>query len=100
MWEINTLQMVLIFESRTEIPKLLLSFTESPTARIDVRSCIQSQPADLKLKWAVLSARLISILSVEILTLQSSGINEMDGAGDTDTHADLTHVPQALCQPW
>lgn len=29
MWEINTLQMVLIFESRTEIPKLLLSFTLS-----------------------------------------------------------------------
>ena len=35
---------------------------------------------------------------MEILTLQRVGIDEVDRAGDTDTHTHLTHVPQALCK--
>lgn len=35
-----------------------------------------------------------------ILTLQGVGIDEVDGAGDTDTNTHLTHVPQTLGQSW
>lgn len=34
------------------------------------------------------------------LTLQSSGVDEVDGAGHSDAHTDLAHVPQTLCQLW
>lgn len=37
---------------------------------------------------------------VEILTLQGVGIDEVDGAGDTDADTHLTHVAQTLRQPW
>lgn len=33
------------------------------------------------------------------LTLQGCGVNEVDGARHSDTHAHLTHVPQTLRQP-
>lgn len=44
--------------------------------------------------------KLSSAPVVDILTLQGVGIDEVDGAGDTDAHTHLTHVPQALRQPW
>lgn len=52
-------------------------------------------------RWCQLALfNLSSTPAIEILTLQGSGIDEVDGAGDTDAHTHLTHVPQALCQPW
>lgn len=34
-----------------------------------------------------------------ILTLQGVGVNQVDGAGDTDANAHLTHVAQTLGEP-
>lgn len=52
--------------------------------------------------WVVtpgLSCKVSRAHAVQILTLQCVGINEVDGAGDTDADAHLTHVPQTLRQP-
>lgn len=43
--------------------------------------------------------RTSSLLWIETLTLQGPGVNEMDGARHSDTHAHLPHVPQTLRQP-
>lgn len=34
------------------------------------------------------------------LTLQGVWVYEMDGAGYTNTHTNLVHISQALCQFW
>lgn len=61
--------------------------------------CVYSDRKVRELKQILVSAGLSSAAMLEILTLQGAGINEMDGAGDTDAYTHLAHVSEALCQP-